>query len=276
MTARRNEMESLDAKTVSSLEGLERFVVDIHDHVAVVTINAPPVNAQDRLFREEIVRIMDILGLSPDVRAIVIAAKGRTFSAGTDLKERDIIEAEPGGYARHNRLVRASIDAVLECPKPVIAAVNGAAIGGGCVLALVSDILVVAEEAYLSMTEVDFGLAGGARHVLRAFSHSDGRLMILTAQRVTGPELLRMNVASRCVPGDRLIGEATSIARTIAGKAPLAVEAAKRAFVVTEEMPLRDGYRYEQTQTAALAGTEDTKEALAAFREKRSPVFHRR
>ena len=258
---------------MNGLEALERFRVEVADHVATVTIAAPPVNAQDRRFREECVRIFDVLGAETDIRAIVLAAEGRTFSAGADLSERAAILAEPGGYTRHNRLVRAAFDCVIECPKPVIAAVNGAAIGAGCVLALVCDILVVAEEAFMSMTEVDFGLAGGVRHILRSFSPSDARLMIYTAKRITGPELYRMNVASACVPRERLLEEATGIARTIAQKVPLAVIAAKRSFGLTEEMPLRDGYRYEQSQTAALAETEDTQEALAAFRDKRKPVF---
>lgn len=261
---------------MTGLENLEKFRVTIDDHVATVTITAPPVNAQGRQFRDEIIRIFDILGLDREVRAIVLTGDGKTFSAGADLSERSAIAAEPGGFARHNRLVRAAFDVVLECPKPVIAAVNGAAIGAGAVLALVCDILLVAEEAFLSMTEVDYGLAGGVRHVLRSFSPSDARLVIYTAKRVTGPELFRMNVASACLPKDRLMDEAQMIARQIAGKVPLAVVAAKRSFGLTEEMPLRDGYRYEQTQTAALADTEDTKEALAAFREKRPPVFHGR
>jgi len=255
------------------LEDIERFRVTVEAHVATVTITAPPVNAQDRRFREECIRVFDVLGADIDVRAIVLTGDGKAFSAGADLSERAGILAEPGGYSRHNRLVRAAFDCVLECPKPVIAAVNGAAIGAGCVLALVCDILVVAEEAFLSMTEVDYGLAGGVRHVLRAFSPSDARLMIFTAKRIYGPELLRMNAASLCVPRAKLLEEAMAIARTIAEKVPLAVVAAKRSFGLTEEMPLRDGYRYEQGQTAALAETDDTKEALAAFREKRKPVF---
>ena len=258
---------------MKGLEQLQRFRVDVADHVATVMIAVPPVNAQDRLFREECIRVFDVLGAELAVRAIVLAAEGRVFSAGADLSERGAILAEPGGYARHNRLVRAAFDCVMECPKPVIAAVNGAAIGAGCVLALLCDILVVAEEAFMSMTEVDYGLAGGVRHVLRAFSPSDARLMIYTAKRITGPELYRMNVASMCVPKERLLEEAIGIARTIASKVPLAVVAAKRSFGLTEEMPLRDGYRYEQSQTAALAETEDTQEALAAFREKRKPIF---
>jgi enoyl-CoA hydratase len=261
---------------MDGLENLQNFKVQVTDYTALVTIATPPVNAQNRAFREEIIRIFDVLGLSREVRAIVLTGEGKAFSAGADLSERTGIQAEPGGYARHNRLVRASFDVVMECPKPVIAAVHGAAIGAGCVLALVCDILVVAEDAFMSMTEVDYGLAGGVRHVLRAFSPSDARLMIYTAKRITGAELYRMNVASVCTTKDKVIEEAMAIASAIVAKVPLAVEAAKRSFGLTEEMPLRDGYRYEQTQTAALANTEDTKEALAAFREKRKPVFHGR
>jgi len=255
------------------LDDLQRLVVTVESHIATVTIATPPVNAQDRRLREELIRTFDILGMAPDVRVIILTGAGKTFSAGADLSERPGLLAEPGGYARHNRLVRASFDVVLECPKPVIAAVNGAAIGAGCVLALVCDILLVAEEAFMSMTEVDYGMAGGVRHVLRSFSQSDARLMIYTARRITGPELYRMNVASACLPKEQLLAEAMAIANQIAAKVPLAVVAAKRSFGLTEEMPLRDGYRYEQTQTAALADTEDTKEAMAAFREKRKPVF---
>lgn len=259
--------------TIRGLEDLDRFRVVVDGHVAAVTITAPPVNAQDRRFREEQVRVFDVLGAESSVRAIVLTGDGKTFSAGADLTERPGILAEPGGYSRHNRLVRAAFDSVIECPKPVIAAVNGAAVGAGCVLALLCDILVVAEEAFLSMTEVDYGLAGGVRHVLRSFSPSDARLMIYTARRIAGPELYRMNVASLCVPRNQVVAESITIAQTIAAKAPLAVIAAKRSFGLTEEMPMRDGYRYEQSQTAALAETEDTKEALTAFREKRKPNF---
>jgi enoyl-CoA hydratase len=260
--------------TVIGLEDLQKFKVEVQDHVATVTIVNPPVNAQDRQMREEMVRVFDVLGLSPDVRVIILTGEGRVFSAGAALNERSSIESEAGGFARHNRLTRASFDVIMECPKPVIAAVNGAAVGGGCVMALVCDIVLVSETAFMSMTEVDFGLAGGTRHLLRSLSPSDARLMIYTARRISGPELLRMNAASACFPSDRLLDEARALAREIAGKVPLAIEAAKRSFIVAEEMPLRDGYRFEQTQTAALAKTNDTKEALIAFAEKRKGVYH--
>lgn len=251
---------------------LECLTVEVSDFVATVTIDRPPVNAQNRQFREEIVAVFDMLSDRADVRAIVLTGAGKTFSAGADLKERSGLQ-EPGAYPHHNRLVRASFDTVMECSKPVIAAVNGAAIGAGCVLALCCDIILVAEEAFFAMTEVDVGLAGGVSHVRRFFRESDARMLIYTARRVRGAELYRMGVASDCVPAARLLGLAQEIAREIAAKSPSAVQAAKRSFNVTEGLELRDGYRFEQSQTVALASSEDTKEAQRAFAEKRKPVF---
>ena len=258
---------------MTELGHMECFGIAISDHVATITMQRAPVNAQNRQFREEITALFDELHDRTDVRSIVLTGAGKTFSAGADLKERPGMADTPGVYPRHNRIVRNSFSAIMECDKPVIAAINGPAIGAGCVLALCCDILLASETAFMSMTEVDVGLAGGVRHVRRFFGESDARLMILTARRITGPELLRMNVISACTPPDELLPAAQRIAHEIATKSPLAIRAAKRSFLITEEMPLHDGYRYEQSQTVALAATEDTKEAQRAFAEKRKPVF---
>ena len=114
--------------------------MDVADFVATVRLARPPVNAQNRRFREEIITIFDALSDRPDVRAIVLTGEGKTFSAGADLKERPGLSQEIGAYPRHNRIVRESFNAVMECEKPVVAAINGAAIGAGCVLALCCDI----------------------------------------------------------------------------------------------------------------------------------------
>jgi enoyl-CoA hydratase len=253
-------------------ETYECFKIEVSDHVATVTLARPPVNAQNRRFREEIITIFDLLSDRSDVRAVVLTGEGKTFSAGADLKERPTL-GEPGAYPKHNRLVRESFNSVLECEKPVICAINGAAIGAGCVLALCCDILVASEAGYLAMAEVDVGLAGGVSHVRRFFRESDARLLIYTARRITGLELYRMGVVSACVPADALLKTARGIAKEIAAKSPLAVRAAKRSFNVTEDMPLRDGYRFEQSQTVALASSKETKEAQRAFAEKRKPSF---
>ncbi len=254
-------------------EAYETLKLEVADFVATVTLDRPPVNAMNRAMREEIVRVFDELHDRIDVRAVVLTGAGKAFCAGADLKERPSIAGEPGAYPRHNRLTRAVFDSVMECGKPVIAAVNGLGIGAGCVLALSADIILVAEDAYLSMTEVDVGLAGGVKHVRRHLGESDARLMIYTARRMSGPELVRMNAASLCLPRDALLAEARKIGAEIAAKVPLAVQAAKKSFQVTEYMPLHEGYRFEQSQTVALAATADTQEAWRAFAEKRKPVF---
>lgn len=250
---------------------LEALDVVVNDYVAVVTINRPPVNAQNNKLREEIQLVMDSLGDRTDVRAIVLTGEGKAFSAGADLSERPT--QDPGNYTAHNRRVRASFDCILECHKPVIAAVNGPAIGAGCVTALCCDILVFSEKGYLQMTEVNVGLAGGVAHVRRHLGESDARLMLLTARRMYGPDLLRMGVASACTAPEDLIETALDIARDIAKASPSAVRAAKVSFQVTEGQSVYDGYRFEQGQTKALSTSQDSAEAMAAFQEKRKPVF---
>lgn len=249
----------------------ETLTLEVSDFIATITITRPPVNAQNNRFRMELVEVIDALGDRSDVRAIILTGDGKAFSAGADLSERPT--QDPGHYSAHNRRVRASFDCLLECPKPIIAAVNGAAIGAGCVTALCCDILVVSEKGFLQMTEVMVGLAGGVAHVRRHFSESDARLMIYTARRVYGPELAQMNVASACTTPEDLLTTARGIAADIAKASPSAVRAAKKSFQVTEGVSIYEGYRFEQTQTKALSTSEDTAEAMAAFREKRSPVF---
>lgn len=249
----------------------QTLTLDIADHIATVTITRPPVNAQNNCFREELAQVIDSLGDRSDMRAIVLTGEGKAFSAGADLSERPT--QDPGHYTAHNRRVRASFDCLLECPKPIIAAVNGAAIGAGCVTALCCDIIIASEKGFLQMTEVNVGLAGGVAHVRRHFGESDARMLIMTARRIYGPELLRMNVASACTaPGD-LMPTAMAIATDIAKASPSAVRAAKRSFQVTEGMSIYDAYRFEQSQTKALSTSDDTAEAMAAFREKRAPIF---
>ncbi|WP_289151914.1 enoyl-CoA hydratase/isomerase family protein [uncultured Salipiger sp.] len=249
----------------------ETLTLDVADFVATVTIDRAPVNAQNNRFREELTEVIDALGDRTDVRAIVLTGAGKAFSAGADLSERPT--HDPGHYTAHNRRVRASFDCLLECPKPIIAAVNGAAIGAGCVTALCCDILVLSEKGFLQMTEVMVGLAGGVAHVRRHFGESDARMMIYTARRVYGPDLLRMNVASACVAPEELLATAQGIAADIARASPSAVRAAKTSFQMTEGVSIYEGYRFEQGQTKALSTSEDTAEAMAAFREKRAPVF---
>lgn len=254
------------------MDNFKTLQLGVNEYIATITIARPPVNAQNNAFRQELITVVDQLGDRKDVRAIIITGEGKAFSAGADLSERPT--QEPGKYTAHNRLVRASFDCLLECPKPIIAAINGAAIGAGCVTALCCDILLASEKGFLQMTEVNVGLAGGVSHVRRHLSESDARLLIYSARRFYGQDLYRMNVTSACTTPEGLLKEANAIAADIVGASPSAVGAAKKSFQMTENLSIFEGYRFEQGQTKALSTSDDTAEAMAAFREKRAPVFN--
>jgi enoyl-CoA hydratase len=251
----------------------DMYRLDVADGIATVTFDRPPVNAQNRQTREEAIRLMDILSDRDDVRVVILTGAGKVFSAGADVKERVGLVKEPGDYVRHNRLAREYFYSFSDCGKPVIAAVNGPAFGAGFALMLACDIMIASEDAYFVMPEIDVGLAGGAGFLMQHFGKSMARMMYFTGRRIPASELYRLGVISACVPREKLMDEAMQIAREIASKSPIAVKEIKRAFNVVEEMPTRDGYRYEQTITVDLSHTEDAQEAQRAFVEKRKPVF---
>ena len=246
---------------------------EIADHIAVVTMDAPPVNAVSTEFMEEMIASVDRLNDLDDVRVVVITGAGKCFSAGADIKGRLARKEEPGDYWAHARRARELSYSIIENKKPFIAAINGPALGAGLGIAVSCDILMAADTASVGLPEVDVGLMGGGRHTMRVFGHSLTRRMMLTGYRVPGAELYRLGVVECCVPRDQLMDEAMKMAATIAAKSPLATRLAKNAAQTIEFMTLRDGYRYEQNLTRQLSQTEDAREAMTAFAEKRKPVF---
>jgi enoyl-CoA hydratase len=252
---------------------MEPVTVEVKDFVATVTIDRPPVNATGRAVREALTRTFDAMHDRDDVRAVVLTGAGRMFCAGADIKERTNMTGEPGEYGALNRLVREMFYSILECSKPVVAAVNGPALGAGMALALCCDILLASDDAIFGMPEIDVGLAGGVKYLQRHLSPSKSRRLLLTGQRVPASELYRLGVLEACVPADRLMPEALGIAREIASKSPVAVRMLKESFNMVESMSLRDGYRLEQNMTVKLSASADAKEAQRAFVEKRKPVF---
>jgi enoyl-CoA hydratase len=203
----------------------------------------------------------------------VLTAAGRIFCAGADIKERAALADAPGDHGRLNRLVREVFYSVMECSKPVIAAVNGPAIGAGFALVLCCDILLASEDATFAMPEIDVGMAGGVKFLQRHFSPSKSRWLMLTGERLPAVELYRLGVIEAVIAPDRLQAEAGTLARKIAAKSPLAVKVIKESFNSVESLSLRDGYRLEQNKTVELNRTEDALEAKRAFIEKRKPDF---
>lgn len=248
---------------------LQTCRLEVEDFIATVTLARAPVNAQNRRMREEIIRVFDALSDRDDVRVVVLTAEGKVFSAGADIKERRTLVKEPGDYIDHNRVTREFFYAVADCTKPVICAVNGPAIGAGFALMLHSDIMLASEDAWFQMPEIDVGLAGGGKLMMEHFGRSWSRLIYFTGRKIPASELYRQGLVSACLPADQLLSEAYGIAREIAAKSPRAVKWIKRGFQVAEDLPFREAYRYEQSITHDLSETPETKEAQAAFVEKR-------
>jgi enoyl-CoA hydratase len=242
--------------------------------VAVVAMYRPPVNAVNSRMREELIHCFDSFNDRNDVRAVVLTGKGSTFCAGADLKDRPPSgEGSEGAFWHHSRLVRECTNSIRDCHKPVISAVNGAAIGTGFAYMTAADIWVASNTAYVAMTEINVGLAGGTGLLQEVFGKSRARRMFFTGERVTADELFRLGLIEASLPPDELMPYALALARTIASKAPAALLHAKQASQVTLHMPPREGYRYEQNITRELSMTEDSLEARRAFAEKRAPVY---
>ncbi len=244
----------------------------MEDGIAIVTIDNPPVNAHSVQVLTEVAAAFDALDRD-DVRVAIFTGAGKVFCAGADIKNRASGAPQPGAHWQTSRAAREAYHSVRECVKPVIGALNGPALGGGLAFAASCDMLVAAETACLGLPEIDVGLLGGGRQAQRLFSHSRLRRMMLTGYRVYGPELYRLGVVEACVAGEELMGAALELAREVAAKAPIANRLAKHSLNTIEELSLRDGYRFEQTMTGQLSQTEDSKEAMRAFVEKRKPEF---
>ncbi len=251
----------------------ETVLCSIESHVATVTMNRPPVNAQNAQFHKDMAAVFDWISDNDAVRVAVLTGAGKCFSAGADIKQQAGEERGPGDAWQHNRRVRGCFYSIMECQKPVIGAINGPALGAGLAVAASCDILVASESAVLALPEINVGLLGGGRHAMRLFGHSTVRRMMLTGYRVTGPELYRLGVVEACVAPDALMACAMGFAEDIASKSPIAIKLAKHALNAIEEMTLRDGYRFEQNMTVEVSKSEDSKEAKRAFVEKRKPVF---
>ena len=246
--------------------------LEVADGVALVTMDRKPVNALNRAMRRQMVACFDEISEREDIRCAVLTGSNGVFCAGADLKDRPD-STVAGDFLEHNRITRETGNSIRECAKPVIAAINGAALGAGFGLAAACDILYACETATVGMPEINVGLAGGASMLKTVFGRSTLRRMFFTGQRLSAQDLLRRNVVEEVLPPEELLPHAMALAREIASKAPLALIYAKRAANMVDLMPQRDAYRFEQEFTMALAKTEDAREARAAFLEKRAPVY---
>lgn len=246
--------------------------LEVSEFIAVVRLDKPPVNAIDRATRRRLIEAFDEISEREDVRVAIITGTGKFFCSGADLKDRPNPD-KAGDFLEHNRMTRETGNAIRECAKPVIAAVNGPALGAGMGLMAACDIFLASDNATFAMPEINVGLAGGVSMLRTMVGRSFTRRMFFTGMRVPAAEMYRRGVIDAVLPPEELMPEAMKIAQEIAAKSPLAIAYAKQAANMMDLMPQRDGYRFEQNFTMALAKTDDAKEARQAFLEKRAPVY---
>lgn len=245
--------------------------VTVEGHVATILLDRPPVNATNTELLEGIRDVFDAVGADREVRAIVFgSAVERAFCAGADLKG----DARPAHRPIDpGRVVREAFWAVLDCEVPVVAAVNGPALGSGLALVACCDVIVASRNASFGCPEIDVGLLGGGAHLQRMVGPYRMRELYLTGRRVPAAEFAELGAISRVVDHELLMPEAQEIARLIASKSPAATRMAKEALNRVEWLPLKDGYRIEQDYTNRLRRFDDSKEASRARAERRDPVF---
>lgn len=241
--------------------------------VAIVRLSRPPVNAVNRLMMSELRDCFSQLNEDRSVNAVVLSAEGtRAFCAGIDINEAS-------GAREGDRTIADTLDTgrfwrdtqhqVRHCLVPVIAAVDGAAIGAGFGLVGVCDLIIASERATFSLTEINVGLLGGASKALRMVGPFKTRMMMFSGESLSAEELYRLGAVEAVVPAGEAEARALDIAQRLAAKSPLALRLAKESILRIEGSTLEDSYRTEQDYTQRLRTYNDSKEAMLAFKEKR-------
>jgi enoyl-CoA hydratase len=243
------------------------------ESVALLRINRPEAkNALNGEVRRQLAEHMAELGADEDIRAIVMTGNQEAFAAGADIKDM----AEIGAIELMQRNNHLLWRAIANCPKPVIAAVNGYAWGGGCELVMHADIIVAGENASFSQPEVKVGImpgAGGTQRLSRAVGKYKAMLMVMTGQPISGTEAGQMGLASLVVPDSEVLDKALEIARTIARMPPVAIAQIKEVMLAGQDASLDTALMLERKAFQLLFATADQKEGMKAFIEKRKPAY---
>ena len=252
----------------------ETILVETHGRVGLIRLNRPQaLNALcDELMIELGAQLL-AFDADPAIGAIVLTGSEKAFAAGADIKEMKE-RSYPAVFM--DDFIGNTWETVLRVRKPVIAAVAGFALGGGCELAMMCDMIVAAETARFGQPEINLGVipgAGGSQRLTRSVGKSKAMDLILTGRMMDAAEAERCNLVSRVFPADQLIGEALKIAEKIAAMSTVATVMAKEAVNRAYETTLNEGVRAERRLFLSLFGTPDQREGMAAFAEKRKPQF---
>lgn len=249
---------------------------DVREHIATITFNRPKVmNAMSFQVLDELTTCVQAMRFDPQVRVVIITGAGnKAFSAGADLKER--AACTPEQVKQYVFTIRRLFDDIEHFSKPVIAAINGVALGGGTEIALASDIRIASETATMGLTETRLAVipgAGGTQRLPRIVGRGNAKELIFTGRRINAAEALRIGLVNHVYPPEALMRETRKLAEEICQSGPIAVQQAKYAINSGLETDMATGLAIESNAYWLCIPTEDRLEGLAAFREKRQPVF---
>lgn len=248
----------------------------VEQRTALVRLNRPKqLNALNGAVMDALCTALEELDRADEVRAIVVTGNERAFAAGADIGE--MADASPIDMLITNRI--GQWDRIRKVTKPVIAAVNGWALGGGCELAMALDLIVAGEGAKFGQPEINIGVipgAGGTQRLARAIGKSRAMRMILTGDPITAAEAERAGLVATVTQDELVVEDALALAAKIATKSPIALRLAKEAVNAAYEMSLTDALAHERRLFYLLFASDDQKEGMAAFLEKREPDFRGR
>ena len=252
---------------------LLEFPYNNHEHIALVSLNRPKVlNALSTDLMEELVDCFFNLDKNPLVRVIILTGNGRAFAAGADIAQ--MAQASPIDQINDQRF--RTWEMLRLITKPVIAAVNGFALGGGCELAMSCDFIIAADDAKFSQPEIKIGTipgAGGTQRLTRAIGKSKAMMMILTGDMIDAKTAYDWGLVAKVVPANTLLQETFELAKIISDRAPIAVRLAREAVNKSFEMSLKDGMDFERRNYYLTFASADQKEGMKAFMEKRIPEY---
>ncbi len=241
--------------------------------VGIVTLNRPKqLNALSYDLIKELSLAMEAFDLEQEIMAIVLTGGEKVFAAGADIKE--MVDATPFDERVQGRM--SYRDKINRISKPVIAAVSGYALGGGCELAMSCDLIIASETARFGQPEVNIGTipgSGGTQRLTRTVGKYRSMEMVLTGEFLSASDAERFGLVNKIVPAELLLEEAKSIAMKIATKSPVSIRLAKEAILKSFNTPLDEGLEYERKCFYLLFASEDRKEGMKAFIEKRKPQF---
>jgi enoyl-CoA hydratase len=251
----------------------EMILTEKSGHLGLVTLNRPQaLNAINNQLMVELMDALQAFDHEDSIGAMVVTGNAKAFAAGADIKEM----ADQNMQQMIDRDLVGLFGRIMTIKKPVIAAVSGYALGGGCELAMSCDMIIASETAKFGQPEVTIGVipgAGGTQRLTRAVGKAIAMEMILNNRTLSAQEALQYGLVNRIVPVDQYLGEALKLAEEIASRAPLAVRAGKKMINQAFELPLSDAIHAERDEFHQLFGSADQKEGMKAFAEKRKPTW---